>query len=330
MTEQLKSADTAESEALDAYSRTVIFVAEATRPTVVSIHSRNGDGRPQRYWPPAPEGAGSGVILAPDGYIVTNDHVVDSEREWIVALANGDEARAEIVGKDPATDLAVVRIPGSGLPAISPSDSDRLRVGQLVVAIGNPQGLELTVTAGVVSALGRSLRSKSGRLIENVIQTDAALNPGNSGGPLVDSRARLAGINTAVIRPGQGLSFAIPGNTVSWVASALMEDGRILRGFLGVSVQNFKVSGQLVDRLGLPSGTAVQIVAVSEDGPAAAAGIGKGDVLLALGNAPVTGVDALHRVLARDLIGRKLPAALLRGESLYRTTVAPVAAPDNV
>ncbi|MBI4219988.1 MAG: trypsin-like peptidase domain-containing protein [Chloroflexi bacterium] len=330
MTEKLQVPNTDESEALDAYSRTVIFVAEATRPTVVSIRSRNRDGRSERYWPPVPEGAGSGVILTSDGYIVTNDHVVDSGREWIVALASGDESSAEIIGKDPATDLAVVRIAGTGLSAISGADSERLRVGQLVVAVGNPQGLELTVTAGVVSALGRSLRSKSGRLIENVIQTDAALNPGNSGGPLVDSRARLVGINTAVIRPGQGLSFAIPGNTVSWVSGALMKDGRILRGFLGVSVQIFKIGAELVERLGLPSETAVQIMAVSQDGPAAAGGIAKGDVLLALGNAPVSGVDVLHRVLARDVIGRELPAALLRRDSLYRTTVTPVPAPDNV
>lgn len=314
MTDQIRTADTAESEALDAYSRTVVFVAETVRPTVASIR----------------DGAGSGVVIAPDGYIVTNDHVVDSARELSVSLADGVEATAEIVGKDPATDLAVVHVAGSGLPAISTGDSDRLRVGQLVVAVGNPQGLELTVTAGVVSALGRSLRSRSGRLIENVIQTDAALNPGNSGGPLVDSRARLAGINTAVIRPGQGLSFAVPSNTVTWVASALLKDGRILRGFLGVSVQNHRISKDVVQRLGLPSETAVQIVDVSGDSPAMRAGIGRGDILLALGPSPIVAVDALHRALARDVIGRQLPAALLRTDSLFRTTVTPIAAPDNL
>lgn len=316
-----------ELEALDAYSRVVVRVADLARPAVATIRVKGkrhgarpvGDG----------EGSGSGVSLAPDGLVLTNSHVVEGASEISVALGGGAEWQGEVVGADPATDLAVVRVPASGLPVLEMGDSARLRVGQLVVAVGNPHDLDLTVTAGVVSALGRSLRSRTGRLIENIIQTDAALNPGNSGGPLVDSAGRIVGINTAVIRPAQGLSFAIPVNTARWVATSLIRDGRVLRGFLGVAAQNRKLARDLVSRLGLPSEEAVEVVAVTPGSPAETSGMRKGDVLVALGPTPVTSADVLHRALAKDAIGRELAAALVREEALYRTNVTPVAAPDN-
>lgn len=256
-------------------------------------------------------------------------HVVESAREIEVALADDQRLHGELIGADPATDLAVVRIPKSGVSGLAIGDSDRLKVGQLVVAVGNPHDLDLTVTTGVISAMGRSLRSRTGRLIENVIQTDAALNPSNSGGPLVDSRASLIGINTAVIRPAQGLSFVIPINTVRWVASSLIREGRILRGYLGVAAQNQKVDSELVGQLGLPSWDAIRIVAVTPGSPAEAAGICKGDVIVALGPAPVTSIDLLHRILAREAIGRPAPLALVRDRALFRIAVTPGAAPDN-
>jgi S1-C subfamily serine protease len=318
-----------EEEALDAYSRTVVRVAELARPAVASIRVHGRGGAATRGLPGGGEGAGSGVAFTPDGYLVTNAHVIETAREIEVTLADGPQLAGELVGADPATDLAVVRVARSGIAGLEIGDSDRLRVGQLVVAVGNPHELDLTVTTGVISAMGRSLRSRTGRLIENVIQTDAALNPGNSGGPLVDSRARLIGINTAVIRPAQGLSFAIPVNTVRWVASALIREGRILRGYLGVAAQSQKVDGDLVSRLGLPAGEAIRIVAVTPGSPAEAAGIRKGDLIVALGSAPVTGIDALHRILARETIGRPAPVALVRDGALYRIVVTPAAAPDN-
>ncbi len=227
-----------EDEALDAYSRLVVSVAEKMNPSVVAISVAKGGKRYQ----PAQElnGSGSGVIIAPDGFILTNSHVVHQSQRIEVGLQGREPCEGELVGEDLATDLAVVRVNASGLLAASLGNSEKLRVGQLVIAIGHPLGLRATVTAGVISALGRSLRSQSGRLIENIIQTDAALNPGSSGGPLVDSRGQVVGINTAIIQFAQGICFAIPSNTARWVAGTLIKEGHVLRGYIGIAGQSGK------------------------------------------------------------------------------------------
>ncbi len=222
---------------LDSYSRAVTNVVAKVGPAVVSIRVRKKASDRPRRWPNEGEGSASGVIIAPDGYVVTNSHVVEGADEIEVSLPDGSDYGAYLVGKDLATDLALVRVTGSGLPIAQLGDSSKLKVGQLVIAIGNPLGFQSTVTAGVVSALGRSLRSRSGRLIENIIQTDAALNPGNSGGPLVDSRGLVVGINTAIIQFAQGICFSIPVNTLRWVVTALIREGKVTRGYLGISGQ---------------------------------------------------------------------------------------------
>ena len=228
---QAGSSATSDAELLDAYSLAVVHVVEEVGPTVVSIGVRANRG------PFGGEGAGSGVIFAPDGFILTNNHVVDGAEKISVSLTDGRSFSADVIGTDPDTDLAVVRVPGSGLPAASFGDSGRLRTGQLVIAIGNPLGFQNTVSTGVISALGRSLRSPQGRLIEHVIQTDVSLNPGNSGGPLVDSRGEVIGINTAMISNAQGLSFAVPINTARYVVSELVSKGRVSRAYLGLLAQ---------------------------------------------------------------------------------------------
>lgn len=268
-----------------------------------------------------PAGSGSGVILTPDGYILTNAHVVAGAHRLEVHLADGRTVGARSVGEDPATDLAVIRAEASGLPTASLGNSDRLRVGQLVIAIGNPLGFEATVTAGVVSALGRSLRSESGRLIENVIQTDAALNPGNSGGPLVDSHGRVVGVNTAIIAGAQGLCFAIPSNTASWVAGQLITTGRVRRVYLGVTGQTVPLPRAQVLALRLPADTAVRVREVASGSPAAAAGIHPGDLLVSVAGQPARAVDDIHRILATVPVGAEIPVVVLRGTRLEELTV---------
>ena len=317
-------------ELLDAYSRAVIRVAEAVKPSVVSIAIKRRVEYMAHYGQPGEmEGGGSGAIIAPDGYILTNSHVVHGASKLMVGLSDGAELAGEVVGEDPATDIAVVRIPGSGLPHVQLGNSDELRVGQMVIAIGNPFGLQFTVTAGVVSALGRSLRTQSGRLIENVIQSDAALNPGNSGGPLVDSRARVVGINTAIIQHAQGICFAIPVNTAQWVAGLLIKDGRVVRGYLGVSAQSYPLDAALVRALSLPASTGVLIMGVAPDSPAEAAGLRQSDILIALGADTADSVDALHKLLTRESIGREMPMAVLRGDALLRGVLRPIEAPQG-
>jgi S1-C subfamily serine protease len=301
---------------LDAYSQAVSGVAAHLSPSAVAIRMRTKDGR---------GGAGSGVVIAPDGYVVTNSHVVHGADALEATVAGRDTVFADLVGTDPDTDLALVRLNASGLAAATLGDSDKLRVGQLVVAIGNPLGLDATVTAGVVSALRRTLRSLSGSLIEDVIQTDAALNPGNSGGALVDSRGHVVGINTAVIAGAQGLCFAVPVNTAKWVVPLLLRDGRVVRGRIGLSGATTTLARRVVVHHGLASDTAVRVVEVVPRGPAAAAGLMSGDRLVTLDDAPVGSVDALRRALARDAVGRSLEVAYLRGVDLRRTTVTPVA-----
>lgn len=295
-------------ELLDAYSRAVIQVVEDVSPAVVHI------GRLQRVrggW--RPNGSGSGVVLTPDGYILTNAHVVSGAERLEVRLADGRTVSARTVGEDPATDLAVVRADVSGLPTAMLGNSDRLRVGQLVIAIGNPLGFEATVTAGVVSALGRSLRSDTGRLIENIIQTDAALNPGNSGGPLVDSHGRVVGVNTAIIAGAQGLCFAVPANTASWVAGQLITAGKVRRVYLGVTGQAVPLPRAQVLSLRLEAPGGVLVREIHPTSPAAEAGILAGDVILSVGGRPAQSVDDVHKALAPHRPGDEVSVQVLRG-----------------
>lgn len=292
----------------DAYSRAVTGAVEAVGPAVVSVERARRRGKRER-----PGGAGSGFIFTPDGFILTNSHVVRAARPTEVTLTDGRRVRAAVIGDDPDTDVAVLRIHAADLPAAALGDSNALRVGQLAIAIGNPLGFQSTVTAGVVSALGRSLRSVNGRLIDDVIQTDAALNPGNSGGPLVDSRGLVIGINTAVILPAQGICFAVGVNTARTVAVQLMRHGRVRRGRLGISVQNVSLPPASARRHELSQDTGLLVLGVLEQSPADRADLLPGDVIVAFDGTPVTGVDDLHRRLIEEQIGREVVMTVLRG-----------------
>jgi S1-C subfamily serine protease len=295
--------DPDEAAALDAYSAVVVRVAERLRPAVVNLRSLHG----RRH------GSGSGVLFAPDGFLLTNHHVVQGHERVRVRLASGDELSGRVIGNDPWTDLAVVQAEGDRLPHAELGDSARLRVGQLVVAIGSPLGFESTVTAGVISALGRTLRSISGHLVDNVIQTDAALNPGNSGGPLVDSRGQVIGINTAVIQPAQGICFAIPVNMARHILPQLLAHGRVIRGYLGLHGRVVPISRELLRRYDLAQKTGVEVVQLEQDGPAAQAGLEEEDVIVALGDHPAASVDDLHKQLMTLPVGVPATITLLRG-----------------
>jgi S1-C subfamily serine protease len=287
---------------LDAYSKTVSEVAARVSPAVVKIEvEKRGRG-----------GAGSGFVFTSNGYLLTNSHVVHDARELSVVLHDGRRFVAEIVGDDPPTDLAVLRVRADGLPTAALGESKSLKPGQLAIAIGNPYGFSYSVTAGVVSALGRSLRSESGRLMDGIIQTDAALNPGNSGGPLVDSTGRVVGVNSAVILPAQGLCFAIPVDTAKFVAGRLIEHGRIRRGYLGLGGQDVAVPRGLARRLGVDAESAVLVIAVEPGGPAAEAGVEEGDMVTAFDGRPVKAVDDLHRALTEETIGRGALLSVVR------------------
>ena len=301
---------------LDEYSKRVTRVVERVGPAVVSIRTSSRSRR---------SGSGSGVIIAPDGFILTNSHVVHKADEITAVMASGERYEASLVGEDPDTDLAVLRVSESGLPAAPLGDSGQLKPGQVVVAIGNPLGLQTTVTTGVVSALGRSLRSQSGRLMESIIQTDAALNPGNSGGPLVDTFGRVVGINTAIIQFAQGICFSIPANTAKWVVSAIIKEGKVLRAYLGFAGQPVRLASQIAKRVGQDSGVLVSEVA--QNGPGARAGLGEGDVILSLGGSPTPDVDSVHRVLTGDAVGRHLPITILRRDEFVDSVVVPVDTP---
>ena len=294
---------------LDAYSQAVTGTVEAVGPAVVRIEA----GR----------GGGSGVIFTPDGFVLTNNHVVERGGTLRVTLPNGRESEARLVGRDADTDLAVIRIGGSALPWARFGDSRHVRVGQVAVAIGNPYGFHHSVTAGVVSAVGRSLRAQSMRLIEDVIQTDAALNPGNSGGPLVTTRGDVIGINTAVLAPAQGLCFAIASNTARFVASRLVRDGRIRRSYVGIVGNQMPIPRALAraNRLAVDSG--VRVASVAAESPAAVAGIKEGDIVLAFDGHPIGGVDDLHRLLAEERIGVPAAVVVLRGGERRELTVVP-------
>jgi len=337
----LDSATSAEAEAkptpevesgadvLDAYSQAVTNVVGAVGPAVVNIRVKRKVQARHRAAPQETEGSASGAIITPDGYIITNSHVVEGARTIEVGLADGANYTAKLVGQDSATDLATIVVPASGLPIARLGDSEKLRVGQLVIAIGNPLGFQSTVTTGVISALGRSLRSQSGRLIENMIQTDAALNPGNSGGPLVDSRGAVVGVNTAIIQFAQGICFAIPVNTVRWVVSLLIREGKVTRGYLGISGQTVPLPVQVVRHFGLEHGSGVHVIGVARGSPADIADLKEGDIIISLGNDEISSVDDIHRLLTRDVIGKRLELILLRGwTTRLEKSVIPVEVPE--
>jgi S1-C subfamily serine protease len=301
--------------ALDAYSKSIISVVDAVGQAVVQVGVTKVVGSSPFGGGQLAQGAGSGVIFAPDGYILTNSHVVDGARQVMVTLADGHDVRGEVVGQDPDTDVAVVRITapdGIKLQAAKLGDSDRLRVGQLVVAIGSPVGLQSTVTAGIVSALHRTLPGYGGQMIEDIIQTDAAVNPGNSGGPLVDSSGAVIGINVAVVQQAQGLSFAIPINTVNWVASRLMKDGEVRRPVLGVVVQSGMLPQSLRNKFHIAKEMAVQVVQVASGGPAQRAGIQPGDIIYKLDNHSIGAAMDLRHQLERLNDGAEVRVGLIR------------------
>jgi S1-C subfamily serine protease len=309
-----------EMEALDAYSRVVVRVADALRPAVVNLRVGRSGNR----------GQGSGVLFTPDGFLLTNAHVVGKNERVRVRLTDGRDLPGRIVGADPWTDLAVVQAESLALPHAPLGDSAGLRVGQLVVAIGSPLGFESTVTAGVVSALGRTLRSITGHLVDNVIQTDAALNPGNSGGPLVDSRGKVVGINTAVIMPAQGICFAIPINIAKHIVPQLMQHGRVVRGYLGLHARNVPVPADVARRHGLDQKTAVQVVGLEPNGPADQAGVLEDDLILMLGEHPTESVDDLHRLLTQLPVEVPSTITLLRKDRKLERMILPAPYPDLV
>jgi S1-C subfamily serine protease len=301
-----------DDELLDDYSRAVTRAVDIVAPSVVSIEvSRQEAGRRGRSDPPT--AAGSGFVFAADGLILTNSHVVDGSSRVQVGLPDGRDCSADVVGQDPDTDIAVLRITAADLVPVAFGDSRTLRPGQLVVAIGNPYGFHHTVTAGVVSALGRSLRSRSGRLIDQVIQTDAALNPGNSGGPLVTSDGAVVGVNTAIIAGGQGLSFAVPISTVNAVLPPLLRDGRVRRGYLGIAGQNVPLLRRVTRFHRLDQGAAVLIISLEADGPAIFAGLREGDLIVRFEEQSIETLDDLHRVLTETRIGTLARISVLRG-----------------
>jgi S1-C subfamily serine protease len=297
---------------LDAYSRAVVAAVETVGPAVVRITGGRGEG--------------SGAIFTPDGLILTNAHVVQDAARIRVAMTDGRELDADLVGRDTHSDLAVVRISAEGapLPWATLGDSRAVKVGQVAIAIGNPYGFQHTVTSGVISALGRSLRSQSGRLVDDVIQTDAALNPGNSGGPLVTTRGEVIGINTAIIRSAQGLCFAIASNTARFVAARLIRDGRVRRSYLGVAGQNVPIPRAIARANQLAIASGVFVTSVEAGSPAATAGVRDGDVIVACDNTPVTGIDDLHVLLTEERIGEPVTLVLLRGGARRNIVVTPV------
>jgi S1-C subfamily serine protease len=288
---------------------------------IAVTHERSMTVRANRTEPFEVKGMGSGVVIAPDGYVLTNSHVVHGAHKIEVSLADSRSFPAQMIGEDSATDLAVIRMPGVNLPIAELGNSERLNVGQLVIAIGNPYGFQCTVTAGVVSALGRSLRSQNGRLIENIIQTDAALNPGNSGGPLVDSHGRVVGINTAIIQHAQGICFAVPVNTARWVAGMLIKEGKIRRAYLGISGSRRPIHPRLVRTYRLRNESGVLIEAINTGSPAERAGMRNGDIIIACGDEATANVDSLHRLLTKTSIGEALHLSVIRGTDLVELTV---------
>ncbi len=302
--------DPDDTGALDAYSRVIVNVAEKLRPAVVNIHSRGG-------------GSASGILFTPDGFLLTNSHVVGKNERLRVRLIDGREITGRLVGSDPWTDLAIVQAEANNLPFGELGDSEKLRIGQIVIAIGSPLGFESTVTTGVVSALGRTLRTITGHLVDNIIQTDASLNPGNSGGPLLDSQARVIGINTAIIQPAQGICFAIPINMAKHILPQLMKHGRVVRGYLGLHARHVPIPKALANEYGLVNTTGVQVLAIEPGAPADQAGLLEEDIIVQLDETPVNNVDDLHKLLTSIPVGIPASLVFLRQNRLIERMVVP-------
>jgi S1-C subfamily serine protease len=312
--------DSPSDDALDAYSKAVVGAVDLVGPAVVSVYvggSSAETGSRERG------GAGSGVVVTPDGYILTNEHVVQGVDAARVAFVDGRNVSAVVVGRDAATDLAVLRAQTAALPYAQLATAKHIRVGQLVVAVGNPLGFESTVSAGVVSALGRSLRSRQGRLIEGIVQHTAALNPGNSGGPLVDAKGRVVGINTAIIAMAQGIGFSVPAATAQWVLTEILTQGRVRRAYLGISVRDRPLDLRLVRALGLSVTRATEVIGRDESGPAVESDLRPGDLIVGVNDAPVNGVDALHRHLSRWPVDSALSLDVVRRTKSLKLKLTP-------
>ncbi len=319
---EVKPGDRTDADLLDAYSRAVINVVDTVGPAVVGISI----GKEAPGYGPEQIGAGSGVVIAPDGYVLTNDHVVHNADRLSVTLADGRTLTATLVGTDPATDLALIRANGFGLSYAALGDSAQLHVGQLVIAIGNPFGFQSTVSTGVVSALSRALRSQQGRLIENIIQHTAPLNPGNSGGPLVDSRGHVVGVNTAIIMMAQGIGFSIPANTAKWVVSQLLTYGRVRRAYLGIGGRQRPLNRRVVRFHNLEKEQAVEVISIDPQGPAFQAGMRAGDLIIELNRKAIGSIDDLHHFLSEWPIGTPLDLTLLREQEKITIHIVPAEA----
>jgi S1-C subfamily serine protease len=314
-------ADIGDALLLDAYSRAVAGAVDRVAPAVVHLQARHRDRADPNGAAEVPVGSGSGVIFTPDGFILTNSHVVHGASGIEATLTDGRAFPAYLVGDDPDSDLAVLRLHADNPAHAELGDSGAIRVGQLVIAIGNPFGFQCSVTAGVVSALGRSLRSGTGRLIDDIVQTDAALNPGNSGGPLVTAQGGIIGINTAIIRPAQGLCFAIASNTAKFVVAELLRHGKVRRSYIGVGAQTVALPRRVVRFHGLHEEAAARVIATGS--PAARAGLQIGDTIVAFDGLPVTGIDALHRLMTADRAGRSVGLSVLRLSQKIDLTITP-------
>jgi S1-C subfamily serine protease len=313
----------AEAAALDSYSRTITSVAEQVSPSVVRLDVEGARPAGPSRRRDSGAGSGSGFVFTPDGYVLTNSHVVSGARKIALTTLDGRRLPAVLVGDDPDTDLAVVRAFAGDLPPVTFGDSSALRVGQIAVAVGNPYGFDCTVTAGVVSALGRALRTQTGRLVDDVIQTDAALNPGNSGGPLCDGQGRVIGVNTAMILPAQGICFAIAANIATFVIGKLIHEGRVRRAFLGVSGQTVPLHRRVVRFHNLPVESAAFVASIEPASPAAHAGLREGDLIVGFAGQPIGGVDDLHRLLTEDRAGQPHPLEIMRGTERLTLSVRP-------
>ena len=303
----------------DAYSLAVTKAVETVSPAVVNINifTAGKDKQNQR------RGSGSGFIFTPDGFILTNSHVVNKAKQIEVVLSDGRKFNADLIGNDPDTDLAVIRIDSTGITPASLGDSSKIKIGQLVIAIGNPYGFQASVTTGVVSALGRSLRANTGRLIDNVIQTDAALNPGNSGGPLVNSKGEVIGVNTAAILPAQNICFATAINTAKFIAAKLIKDGKIKRSYIGIAGQDAPIHRRIVYHYSLPSDKSIMVISIEKNSPAEKARVQTGDRIISFNSTPVTGIDDLHKMLTETQVGVKTDIKVLRGTEILDLQIIP-------
>jgi S1-C subfamily serine protease len=314
---------TTDEELLDAYSRAVITAAERVSPSVVYIEVQQPGNNRRRNDPREARGSGSGFIFTPDGFILTNSHVVHGASKIEVTITDGSKYDADLIGDDPDTDLAVIRINAPNLVPAHLGESQNVRVGQLVLAIGNPYGFQYSVTAGVVSALGRSLRARSGRLMDAVIQTDAALNPGNSGGPLVNSRGEVIGVNTAMILPAQGICFATSIETAKFVASRLIRDGKVSRSYIGLAGQNVPIPRRIVRFYNLAVESGILVVSFEENSPGRKAGLREGDLIVGFDGRPTAGIDDLHKLLTEERIGHQTSLLVIRGTQKLELEVVP-------